>query len=196
MDKDKIIKVKNRDNGVVGYTIPDLGNLHRNYQPGEEKEITFDELRKLANIPGGIQILKNYLIIKDDEAIKELLGAVEPEYNYTEKEVNIILSPSGTLAQLEDTLNFAPKGVIELVKTLAVELEISDINKRELIHKKTGFDVSKAIEINKESRELGEENKNEKVRKATPIVETSESSEEKVRQTTPLTESEYKVVEK
>ena len=47
LDKDTIIKVKNRDNGVVGYSIPDMNNLHRNYQVGETKEVTMEELRKL-----------------------------------------------------------------------------------------------------------------------------------------------------
>ena len=35
-----LVKVQNRDNGSVGYTIPDLNNLHRTYQPNETKNIT------------------------------------------------------------------------------------------------------------------------------------------------------------
>ena len=38
-----ILKVSNRDNGSVGYTIPDLGNLHRTFQPGETKEVTMGD---------------------------------------------------------------------------------------------------------------------------------------------------------
>ena len=48
IDKNKLIEVKNRDNGRVGYTIPDLGNLHRTFQPQETKEIPFEELKKLS----------------------------------------------------------------------------------------------------------------------------------------------------
>ena len=33
IENSTLIKVKNRDNGTVGYTIPDLGNLHRNFMP-------------------------------------------------------------------------------------------------------------------------------------------------------------------
>ena len=62
LDKNTIIKVTNRDNGTVGYTIPDLGNLHRLFQAGETKEITMEELRKLSYVPGGNNILKNYLL--------------------------------------------------------------------------------------------------------------------------------------
>ena len=63
IDKNKLIEVKNRDNGRVGYTIPDLGNLHRTFQPQETKEIPFEELKKLSYLPGGNTILQNYLVI-------------------------------------------------------------------------------------------------------------------------------------
>ena len=33
LEKDTLIRVRNRDNGKVGYTIPDLGNLHRQFNP-------------------------------------------------------------------------------------------------------------------------------------------------------------------
>ena len=56
VDKNTIIKVTNRDNGSVGYTIPDMGNLHRSFQSGETKEITMEELRKLSYLPGGVSV--------------------------------------------------------------------------------------------------------------------------------------------
>ena len=43
---DTKITVINRDNGTVGYTIPALGNLHRNYQSKEKKIVKMEELRK------------------------------------------------------------------------------------------------------------------------------------------------------
>ena len=49
IDKKMELKVTNRDNGTVGYTIPDLGNLHRNFAPGETKTLTYEELEKLTN---------------------------------------------------------------------------------------------------------------------------------------------------
>jgi hypothetical protein len=60
IDKNKMIKVINKFNGTVGYTIPEL-NVHRNFYPREKKEISFDELEKLSFIPGGEVILKEYL---------------------------------------------------------------------------------------------------------------------------------------
>ena len=167
LDKTTLIKVVNRDNGTVGYTIPDLGNLHRNFQPKEEKEVTMEELRKLSYLPGGLTLLKDCLVIKNADAIAELLGTVEPEYHYTEEEIKKLLL-YGTMDQFMDCLDFAPQGVIDLLRNLAVELQVSDINKREAIKTKTGFDVTKAIEINKATVE--EEVAPERIRRATPIA--------------------------
>jgi hypothetical protein len=43
MEKDTLVKVVNKYNGTVGYDVPDL-SIHRNFYPGETKEITFNEL--------------------------------------------------------------------------------------------------------------------------------------------------------
>ena len=171
IDDNKKVKVTNRYNGSLTYIIPDLNNLHRTFQSGESKEITFDELKKLTYVPGGRVILNKYLIIDDDEIVAELLGEVEPEYNYTKEDVIKLLN-EGSLEQLEDCLNFAPEGVINLVRKYAVETEVNDVRKRRLIQEKTGFNVDKAIEINYDTNEDGTEENNSKVRKAVPIAHT------------------------
>ena len=148
VEETRRIKVQNRDYGSVGYTIPDLNNLHREFQPRETKIITFDELFKLSQVPGGEYIILNYLIIHDDEAVRELLGMIEPEYFYTENEI-INLMKTGTLDEFEDCLNFAPSGVLDLVKQVAVTLPLNDVAKRDMIKRKLGFDVASAIELAK-----------------------------------------------
>ena len=186
LEKDTIIKVRNRDNGSVGYTIPDLGNLKREFASGEIKDVTMEELRKLSYIPGGQYILENCLVIENQEAIQELLGDVEPEYAFTSEDVKNLLI-NGSLDQLLDALDFAPKGVVELIKSYAVELEINDIQKRKAILEKTGFNVDKAIEINHIDREDAPSAEEKKVRRAASTVATTTS-------TTNARRSNYKVV--
>lgn len=140
------VRVKNRDFGSVGYVIPDLNNLYRLFQPNEIKEITFEELFKLSQVPGGDYIINNYLIIDNEEAIETLIGGVEPEYFYTEEEI-INLMKNGTVDQFEDCLNFAPKGVLDLIKNLAVSLPLNDVAKRDLILRKLNFNVATAIDL-------------------------------------------------
>lgn len=150
LENNRMIRVTNRDNGSVGYTIPDMGNLHRNFQSGESKEVTMEELRKLAWLPGGQYILENLLVIENVEAQQELLPSVEPEYNYTKTDVENLLS-KGSVEQLQDCLDFAPDGVINMVKDIAVSTELNDMRKREVILEATKFNVSKAIEVNRET---------------------------------------------
>ena len=147
LNKNTKITVKNRNNGSIGYTIPDMHNLYRKFYANEKKEVSYEELQKLSYLPGGMYILQNYLVILDnDEARDAILGQVELEYSYTEDDVkNLLLN--GSLDELLDCLDFAPAGVIELVKTLAVELEINDLSKRNAIANKTGFNINNAIEI-------------------------------------------------
>ena len=104
LKKDTMISVTNRDKGSVGYQIPDLGNLNRQFQSGETKEIAFEELEKLSWIPGGLYILENCLVIDNEEAVKALLHKVEQEYYYTKDDVKKIMT-SGTLDEFLDFTN-------------------------------------------------------------------------------------------
>lgn len=173
MEKETLVKVRNRAEGSVGYIIPDLGNLNRQFMANETKEVPFDELQKLSFVPGGRYLLDNCLIIEDKAALKELVGDVEPEYFYTEEDIrNLLLA--GSMDSFLDFLDFAPQGGIDLAKDLAVKLQINDINKREAIKTKTGFDVTKAIEFNKETAD--DTPQEEKVRRTTPITSSAEAA--------------------
>lgn len=146
MEKDKKIKVINKFNGSVGYKIPQLG-INRTYYPKETKEISFEELQKLSFIPGGQEILKNYLEITDKSAVMDLFNIkLEPEYYYSESDIKRIMI-SGSLDQFLDLLDFSPAGNIDVIKSLAVELPLNDVQKRNAIQKKFGFNINKAIEI-------------------------------------------------
>lgn len=174
IDKNTIVKVTNRDNGSVGYTIPDLGNLHRKFQAGETKEITAEELRKLSYIPGGDVILRNFLIIDNSSLVAELIGDVEPEYYYSEEDIKRLLV-SGSLDEFEDCLDFAPEGTINIIKKMAVELKLNDISKRKAIYNRTGFNVDSAITIEEESKGDEEETSIKTRRAATPKVPSTEN---------------------
>lgn len=142
--KDKVIKVTNRFSGSIGYTIDDMNHLRRQYQPGETKEITFEELEKLYYIPGGRRMVTEYLVVQDKEALAELLGTVEQEYYYTKDDVVRMLT-TASLDEFLDCLDFAPEGVAEMIKDQAVELPCNDVAKRDAILKKYHFDVAAAV---------------------------------------------------
>lgn len=152
LDNNQIVKVTNRNHGYTGYVIPELNNLNRNFAPGETKEISIDELRKLSWTPGGSALINNYLIIHNEEAINELVPNAEPEYLYDRDDVIRLLN-HGSLDELKDALDFAPDGVVSLIKDVAVDIKVNDVSKREAIKEMTGFDVTGAIAINEATAE-------------------------------------------
>ena len=169
LDKNTLIKITNRYNGMAGYDVEDLG-VNRLFMAGETKEVTMEEIRKLSYSIGGMNLLKKYFVLDNKEAIEEILGVVEPEYYYTEKDILTLLN-SGSLAELQDCLDFAPEGTIELVKKLAVETKLNDIQKRKAIFEATGFNVDTAVMVNEETEdEKAEEVKTRRV--STTTTET------------------------
>ena len=190
----EIVSVTNRNNGFTGYTIPDTG-ITRTFSPAETKKIDIEELKQLQYVEGGDYLLKHFLIINNQSALEALnMENVEPEYFYTEKEVKELLT-NGSLEQLEDTLNFAPEGVIELIKTMAVKMELPDTRKRKLISERTGLNIDSAIMLNevmKEEHSDVTEKTETKVRKAAPI--NAGSATTPTRKAEPV--SRYKVVSK
>lgn len=171
------VTVTNRNNGTTGYTLD--GGVRRQFAIGQSRKVDLEELRELSAIPGGEYILQNYLIINDKTALDYLNIVPEPEYFYTEKEIKDLLL-NGSLDQFEDCLNFAPQGVIDLIKSMAIELKLPDVRKRELILKKTGFNVTNALNVNAilESENKQPEESPKIARKAKPI-ETTSSAERK-----------------
>jgi len=143
MESSKILKVKNRSASLAVYSIPEI-NIRREFAPGETKNITYGELEKLSYQPGGRAIMQNFLQIIDPEATGDLGINREPEYDLSEQQI-VDLMNNGSLDAFLDCLDFAPVGVIDLIKKFAVSLPLNDINKRDALKKKTGFDVTVAL---------------------------------------------------
>lgn len=136
--------VKNRSGSHVVYSIPELG-IRRSFAPSETKKITYEELEKLTYQPGGTALLVNYLQISDVSTVNSLNMRVEPEYYMNEAQV-IDLLQNGSIDAFLDALDFAPEGVIDLIKRYSLSLPLMDIQKREALKKKIGIDVTKALE--------------------------------------------------
>lgn len=135
--------VKNRSSSQVVYRIPE-SNLRREFAPGEIKRVPFGELEKLTYQSGGRELLENFLQIMEDEVTTDLNVHREVEYDMSESQIRDLLL-TGSLDAFLDALDFAPIGVQDLIKSMAVSLPLQDLNKRKALKDKTGFDVDKAI---------------------------------------------------
>lgn len=168
------VRVENRGRAIVAYKVPE-SKIIRRFVGNEVKEIEMGELRMAIQIPGTRRVIENNLIIHSKEAVEELLPNAEPEYFYTVADIDFLLT-RGTLDQLKDALDFAPKGVIDLIKDQAVKTELNDVRKREAILEQTNFDVTKAIEINYLSNTVTETET--KTRRAAPVAEDNIDKQE------------------
>lgn len=143
--------VKNRSSSVVVYRIPE-SNLRREFAPGETKKIPFGELEKLTYQQGGREMLEQFLQIVDEAVTQDLNVHREVEYDMSENQIKDLLL-TGSIDAFLDALDFAPMGVIDLIKSLSVSLPLTDFNKRKILKEKTGFDVDKALAHIEEERE-------------------------------------------
>ena len=141
--EDTMYLVKNRSASTVVYRIPE-SNLRREFAPGETKKIPFGELEKLTYQQGGREMLEQFLQIVDEAVTSDLNVHREVEYDMSEAQVRDLLL-RGSLDAFLDALDFAPIGVIDLIKTLSIKLPLTDLNKRKALKEKTGFDVDKAL---------------------------------------------------
>ncbi len=162
MDRNTLFNVKNRSAGMVVYKLPELG-IRREFAPGETKKISYDELEKLTYQSGGRTLMNKYLQINSTQekvsavaVLDELNLKHEPEYFMSEAQVTELLK-NGSMDEFLDCLDFAPAGVIDLIKDISVKLPLNDIEKRAAILKHTGFNVTAAIEHSKEDIEAATE---------------------------------------
>ena len=88
-----------------------------------------------------------------------------------------------------DCLDFAPIGVLDLVKDISTKLPLTDYDKRKALKEKLGFDIDKAIaNIEAEAADDGEGGFHEVSK--TRRVKPAESAEAPARRT----QGKYKVV--
>lgn len=191
---DTLINVRNRNNGTTGYTLADGAKETRLWAENEIKKITFAELKRVSYLPGGAELLRDYLVIEDPAAIEALNVGIDiqeqPEYLYTENEIRDLLF-NGSLDELKDFLDFSPDGGIEIAKQIAVNEELPDMRKRKIISEATGFNINTAIEINDMMKDNGvaEDAAPKKQRRVAKEAEAAPAPEKPTRRTN------YKIVE-
>ena len=191
---DTLINVRNRNNGTTGYTLADGAKETRLWAENEIKKITFAELKRVSYLPGGTELLRDYLVIEDPAAIEALNVGIDiqeqPEYLYTENEIRDLLF-NGSLDELKDFLDFSPDGGIEIAKQIAVNEELPDMRKRKIISEATGFNINTAIEINDMMKDnsIAEDAVPKKQRRVVKETEAASTTNKPTRRTN------YKIVE-
>lgn len=138
------MKIKNRSASVVVYRVPDL-HVRRRFAPGEIKDVPVEELKQLAYTVGGREILTHFLQVNKEDLKTLDFAEQEREYFYDEEQIKEVML-KGSVDEFLDVLDFAPEGVMNLIKKFAVTLPLSDMHKINALKEKTGYDATKALE--------------------------------------------------
>ena len=190
MDMKKLMSVKNRSASYVVYkvTLDNGTQLRREIRSGETIKVPYEELVKLSYQPGCRTLMESFLQIEAADALEGLNLRVEPEYHMSEAQI-VQLLQTGSMDAFLDCLDFAPTGVMDLVKKYAVELPLNDAAKRLALKNKTGFDVDKALaNAAPDAEDLGQVEAPTATRRVQPASTPGRRTEGKYKVVTPKTE--------
>ena len=179
------VSVTNRSNGFISYVLPDE-RIRREFYPNETKEISIDELHKVAVQTGGRELLYNFLFINDQKVVREVLN-IEEELEYWLKEAQIpAWINSCSLDEFKDAFDFAPEGIKDLIKKYSVSEPLNDVRKRQALLDILNFSVDSAIQIETLAKQEDEVDGSENVsagghkrRAKTSTIENAEKAQPK-----------------
>lgn len=161
-----IVSVTNRSNGTVVYRIPER-HIRREFNRKETKRVPYQEILEVVAQPGGRELIYNFLLVNNAEALREALNVKEePEYWLTEDKIAGDWMEKSTLDEFKDALDFAPEGVKALIKRYAVSKPLNDVAKRQALLEQLNFDVTKAIANDMIDKEPSNNNNNNKLASA------------------------------
>ena len=145
-----LVTVENRTAGKIVYQIPDR-HIRRELAPRQAVRVPKEEIEALSYTAGGLDLIRNHLLVKDEQVLDELNIHREPEYYMNADNVAKLIR-EGSLNEFKDAIDFAPDGVVDMIKDLSVQMPLNDFSKRQALKEMTGFDVDKAIENDRANR--------------------------------------------
>ena len=144
INDDAKIRIRNLCDHIVCYSITD--GARRELAPNQSIVVTAGELRQLNSEYGGSILLRNFIQVENEKLAVEFGVNPEenPEYLWSREDVDRVLLEE-PIEVLEDALDFAPTGIVDLIVSRAVAIELPDNRKREAIANSTGRDISAMI---------------------------------------------------
>lgn len=156
---EKVVKIKNESNGRVVINLPDL-RLKRTW---EKKNVTrlipFEDLEQAIYDPGLEYMLKEGILSIEDMEVKVALG-LEPEGAVEPQNIIILTDDQKkrflTVLPMQEFRAEVAKLPYEQINNLvdyAIENEITNLDKCDYLKEKTGIDIIRAIQLNRQAKE-------------------------------------------
>lgn len=160
---DTKVKVKSLISSYVLLSVPDL-KLRREWEKkGAVKIIPFDQLEEAMYNPGVEALFREGALGIDDMEVKIALGLEPPEAT---EPVNIIILTDAQrerylknmpMVDFRQQIKELPQEQLRELAEYAIEHQIVDFDKSELLFKLTGIDIMGAIKLNRDNEPVKEE---------------------------------------
>lgn len=157
MDSNKKIMVKNETKGLVSINIPSL--MFRREWAGKDtvRPITFGELEQIYFEPGVEYMFTQGMLSIDDKEARVALGlegedAVIEVVQFSD-EIKANYLKNKPVPEFRQALKELSKEQIDMLVEYAIDNEIINVDKCQILKTATGVDIMKAIQLKKQAEE-------------------------------------------
>lgn len=153
---EKRVKIMNKVKGTVILTDPNVPITREWTKKGQIATIPMDVMQDLIYQEGTLELFRQgvlYIVDKEDriELGLEVEGQ-KPEIEFL-TENQMLGALIGTPKDIEDMIKKLPKAQVDEFVDLAVEKEITDMAKVDVIEKLTGKNIIKLVQFNRQLKE-------------------------------------------
>lgn len=157
LDKTARVAIKSTVNAIVGVNVPELRIKRDWLRKGAIQYVEFEDLQQMIYEPGIEYMFKTGMLYIEDMEIKIALG-LEAEDEVEPRQIIVL-----TDAQKKRYLTVAPVHELKtIIKQLsrdqliefakyAIELEVTDLARTELLKEETEIDIIKTVLLNRET---------------------------------------------
>lgn len=149
----KKVRVKSLTNGTVVINVPDL-RLRRIWERKGAVKVIDDEILQEAIYDPGVEFLfkQGLLQIEDTEVAKEIDPELENVKILDEAQMRGMLKGK-PLAEFKEKVEELPQEQVYALIEYAIQNEIIDMAKIDYLKKKTGIDITKAVQLKRQQNE-------------------------------------------
>lgn len=155
------VMVKSESTGRLSINLPEL-QLKRIWEKkGTIRPISFEDLQQALYVPGVEYMFKEGMLSIESMQDKIDLG-LEPEGTKENSPVNIIILNDSQkkryltvlpISEFKQELEKLPYEQINSLVDYAIEKELMDMDKCDILKEKTGIDIIRAIQLNRQAKE-------------------------------------------
>ena len=155
------VMVKSESTGRLSINLPEL-QLKRIWEKkGTIRPISFEDLQQALYVPGVEYMFKEGMLSIESMQDKIDLG-LEPEGTKEDNPVNIIILNDSQkkryltvlpTPEFKQELEKLPYEQINSLVDYAIEKELMDMDKCDILKEKTGIDIIRAIQLNRQAKE-------------------------------------------